>query len=105
MTTAEYVDCQSLPPGSLVDVETKNRHYRIECLGGHEARISGHPEICPEPTPVKLQGSSDKQGVLEPGLISPGRYLQFLTPDRRPVKTSRVLKVRVQIAERPVSIH
>jgi hypothetical protein len=97
MTTAEYVDCQSLPAGSVVDVETKNRSYHIECLGGHEARISGHPEICPEPTPIKLQGSSDKQGILEPGLISPGRYLQFLTPDRRPVKTSRVLKVRVQV--------
>lgn len=105
MTTAEYVDCQSLPAGSLLDIETKNRHYRIECLGGPDARISGHPEICPEPIPVKLQGSSDKQGVLEPGLISPGRYLQFVTADDRPVKTSRVLKVRVQVAGRSYSIH
>jgi len=95
MTTAEYVDCQSLQPGSLLDIETRNRHYLIECLGGHEVRISGHPVICPEPTPVKLQGSSDRAGVLEPGLISAGRYLQFLTADRRPVRTSRVLKVRI----------
>src|SRR3954453_6022381 len=93
MTTAEYVDCQSLQPGSLLDIETRNRHYLIECLGGGEVRISGHPVICPEPTPVKLQGSSDRAGVLDPRLITPGRSLQFLPPHRRPVPPSRVLKV------------
>jgi hypothetical protein len=105
MTTAEYVDCQSLPPGSLVDVETKNRTYHIEYLGGNHARISGHPEICPKPVSVKLQGSSDKQGVLEPDLIRSGRYLQFLTSERRPVKTSRVQKVRVHRPTTSSTIH
>lgn len=100
ITTAEYVLCPNLPPGSVVDVETKNRRYRIEWVGGHGARMSGHLEICPEPIPVKLQGSSDEQGVLEPGLIRAGRYFQFLT-DRRPVKTSSVVKLRVPFA----SIH
>jgi hypothetical protein len=105
MTTSEIVDCKSLPPGSLLDVETKNRPYQIEFLGGHDILISGHPDLCPTPVTVKLRGSSDKKGVLEPDLISCGRHLQFLMDDHRPVTTSRVLKVRVQRAAPASSIH
>ncbi len=38
--------CRLQEPGAWLrhDVETKSRHYRIECLGGHAIRISGHPE-------------------------------------------------------------
>jgi hypothetical protein len=43
MTSTELVDCKSLAQGSLIDVETKSRHYWIECLGGNAIRISGHP--------------------------------------------------------------
>jgi hypothetical protein len=96
MTSAEFVDCQSLPPGSVLEVDTKNRHYHIECLGGASIRISGHPQICPTPVPGRLRGSSDKAGGLEPGLIGRGRYLQFMLEDRRPVTTSRVVRLRVQ---------
>jgi hypothetical protein len=54
MTSVELVNCAGLAPGSLVDVETKNRHYRIECLGGSAMRISGHPEYCPSPVPGRV---------------------------------------------------
>ena len=101
MTSAELVDCEGLPPGSLLEVETKNRQYRIECLGGIFIRISGHPEYCPTPVSCQLQGSSDKRGTLEPGLIGRGKYMRFLLDDRRPVTTSRVIRVRVQ---RPTNI-
>ena len=40
MTSAELVDCNSLAPGSRIDVETKSRHYQIECLGGNALPIS-----------------------------------------------------------------
>jgi len=96
MTSVELVDCMSLPPGSLLDVETRNRHYRIECLGGGAIRISGHPEYCPSPVPARLQGSTGKEGLLDPGLIGRGRHLQFLVDERRPVTTSRVVRLRVQ---------
>ena len=43
----EGVDLKNLSLGSLIDVETKSRHYQIECLGGNAIRISGHPEYCP----------------------------------------------------------
>jgi hypothetical protein len=87
MVSAELVDCAGLAPGSLVDVETKNRHYRIECLGGSAMRISGHPDYCPTPVPAR---------VLESGVIERGRHLHLLLDDRRPVTTSRVVRVRVQ---------
>jgi hypothetical protein len=95
MTSTEFVDCKNLARGSLIDVETKSRHYRIECLGGNAIRISGHPEYCPEPVPAQLHGSLDKEGVLELGLIGRGMRLMFLLNERRPVTTSRVLRVQV----------
>src|SRR5216684_3762242 len=95
MTSAELVDCRSLARGSLIDVETKSRHYQIECLGGNSIRISGHPEYCPDPVPAKLQGSVDKEGMFEVGLIGRGRRMMFLVDEYRPVTTSRVLSVHV----------
>src|ERR1700681_3337728 len=95
MTSAEFVDCQHLMRGSLIDVETKSRHYQIECLGGNAIRISGHPEYCPAPVPAQLHGSVDKEGVLELGLIGRGKRMIFLVDEHRPVTTSRVLRVRV----------
>jgi hypothetical protein len=93
MTSTEYVDFTNLACGVRIDVETKNRHYQIECLGGSAILISGHPDYCPVPMSGHLQGSSDKTGVLEPGLIGRGKYLRFLLDDRRPVTTSRDLSV------------
>jgi hypothetical protein len=95
MTSAELVDCKSLARGSLIDVETKSRHYQIECLGGNAIRISGHPEYCPDPVPAQLHGSVDREGILELGLIGRGMRLMFLLDEHHPVTTSRVLSVHV----------
>jgi hypothetical protein len=95
MTSAELVDCSNLVPGSLIDVETKSRHYRIECLGGNAIRISGHPEYCPDPVPAQLHGSVNKEGDLELGLIGRGMRLKFFLNERLPITTSKVLHVHV----------
>src|SRR5262245_43494447 len=95
MRTMQFVNFVSLPKGAQVDVETKNRLYHIEYLGGDNIRISGHPDYCPAPVKGHLLGSSDKAGSLEPGLIETGRYLRFVLEDERPVQTSRVTKLRV----------
>jgi hypothetical protein len=92
----EGVDLKSLRLGSLIDVETKSRHYQIECLGGDAIRISGHPEYCPEPVSAHMQGSKDNEGELEWGFIEPGRRLVFFLNNHRPVTTSRVISVHVQ---------
>ena len=80
----EGVDLKNLRPGSLIDVETKSRHYLIECLGGDAIRISGHPEYCPEPVRARLEG-----------VIERGRHLKFLLNDYRPVTTSRIVSLHV----------
>ena len=97
MTTLSgaIVDVSSLQPGSLLDVETKSRHYLIECLGGNQVRISGHPEYCPDPVPARIHGSVDKEGVLEYGLLERGMRMLFFLNDDRPVTTSKILKVRM----------
>jgi len=92
------VDLSSLRPGSLIDVETRSRHYRIECLGGDAIRISGHPEYCPNPVPAHLQGAIDKEGELEFGFIEPGMRMRFFL-NNRPVITSKVLHVHVDQPE------
>jgi hypothetical protein len=81
--------------GSLIDVETKSRHYRIECLGGYAIRISGHPDYCPDPVPAQLHGSVTREGTLELGLIGRGMRLIFLLNKSQPITTSRVLHVHV----------
>src|SRR5215472_12837461 len=88
MTSAELVDCNSLAPGSRIEVETKSRHYQIECLGGNAIHICGHPEHCPNPVSARLPGSLDKEGVLEFGLIERGMRFIFLLNDDRPVTTT-----------------
>jgi len=95
MTSVEIVDCTGLASGSVIDVETKSRHYRIECLGGNAISISGHPEYCPEPVPARLHGSVDQQGALEFGVIGRGMRLRFLVDERHPVTTTRVVRLRV----------
>jgi hypothetical protein len=89
------VDLKSLRAGSLIEVETKSRRYRIEFLGGHAIRISGHPEYCPNPELAQLLGSIDNEGVVEMDLIEPGMRLIFVLDNRRPVTTSRVLTVHM----------
>jgi hypothetical protein len=95
MTSAELIDCRSLVRGSLIEVETKSRRYHIECLGGNEIRISGHPEYCPDPVPAQLHGSVNEEGRVELGLIGRGMRLIFLLNECLPVTTSTVLHVQV----------
>jgi hypothetical protein len=95
--SAELLDLNNLGPSASIDVETKSRHYKIECLDGNAIRISGHPEYCPEPVPAWLHGSIDREGVLEFGMIGRGMRLVFLLDEpRRPVTTSKVLHVHVR---------
>ena len=100
MLSAETLDCKSLAPGSLIDVETKSRHYRIECLGGNSIRVSGHPDYCPDPVNASLQGSVDQDGYLETGSIACGMRMIFLLDDVHPITTSRVLHVRIEQPDR-----
>jgi hypothetical protein len=96
MTSAKRVDCASLPRGSLLYVQTKNRHYWIQCLGGTAIRIAGHPEYCPTPAVGR---------VFELGLVERGKRFRFLLHDYRPITTSHVVRVGVQQPRHSTSIH
>jgi hypothetical protein len=93
MKSTELLDCKSLEPGSLIDVETTSRHYRIECLGGSTIRISGHPRFCPTPVVAHLEGSVTSEGTIEDGIIEPGMRLVCLLEDHVPLTTSKILHV------------
>ncbi len=92
------VNLTSLPLGSVVDVATKNRHYRIERLGGNSIRISGHPDHCPQPVLAQLRGAVDEEGLLILGAIVCGMRLTFLLNDHRAVATSKVVSLQVEQA-------
>jgi hypothetical protein len=91
----EGVDLGSLDEGSVIDIETKNRHYRLEYLGRSEGLISGHPRYCPSPVLVKLEGSTNHDTV-KSGFIGRGMHLWFRRiDDQMPVTTSEVTDIRL----------
>ena len=55
---------KNLEQGSVIDVKTKSRHYRIEYMGGDEVLVSGHPDICSTPVPAHLRGSLGRGGMV-----------------------------------------
>ena len=109
MTTApetqEGMYLSKLDPGSVLDVQTSHRHYRIEFLGGEEVRISGHPSYCPQPVRAQLQGSTSETGDFEAGFVGRGMHLIFRRlNDRNAVVTSTVKNVRVENERVPIPI-
>ena len=101
----EGVDFKTLAPGCVVDVETKSRHYLIECLGGNAMRISGHPQYCPDPVKAELQGSVDLAGEVETGCIRPGKHMAFMLDEHIPMTTSKVLSVHVDQPDSSKFVH
>lgn len=89
------VNLKSLTPGSLIDIETKSRHYRIEYPGGDTIRISGHPDHCPRPVSAQLKGSINEHGVLELGLIKRGMRIMLRLNEHLSITTSTVVSVHV----------
>jgi hypothetical protein len=92
-TCTELVDLNRMEPGSVVDVETRNHHYKIECVGGNKIRISGHPQYCPIPVTAQLEGALNRKGLLDAVFIESGKRLLFVVEERIPVRTSEVVHV------------
>jgi hypothetical protein len=88
------VHLHDLPPGTLLEVQTQNRFYRILYQGWDQALISGHPVFCPEPVPVTIHGSTWGGSMLKSRYIGRGMRLEFGHPDFEPIRTSVILDVR-----------
>lgn len=85
----------TLPPSTVLQIETQNHRYTAVLLGGSEALLSGHPEFCPEPVQVAIAGSTWGGTMLKTRYIGRGMHLEFCHPDyRTPIVTSRIQEIR-----------
>ncbi len=88
-----------LPHESTLEGETQNRSYTIVHYGKGEALICGHPEFCPEPVLVKIEGSNWGGSMLKPSFVGRGMHLEFRHPDyEQPIITSRILEIRQRVS-------
>jgi hypothetical protein len=88
-----------LPDESTLEVETQNRSYTIVHRGAGAALISGHPQYCPEPVLVKIEGSNWGGSMLKPSYVGRGMHLEFRHPEyEQPIITSRILEIRQRAA-------
>ncbi len=85
---------RDLPQGAVLSIETENRFYTLVVLGEETALISGHPEFCPDPELVHIQGSTWGGSMLKTRFIGRGMHLEFDHPKHRTVVTSRIVDIR-----------
>jgi hypothetical protein len=89
---------RDLANGSVVEIETQHRHYRLEKDDDTHVRISGHPTFCPTPTEVKVEGSfaAWPETIPKPGFIGRGMYLAFKRPGiPEVITTSRIREIHL----------
>lgn len=80
--------------GTVLEVETQNRFYRIQHHGNGQVIISGHPQFCPQPVLVDLHGSTWGGSMLKVGFVGRGMHLEFRHPHHGVIHTSRIEEVR-----------
>ncbi len=88
------VHLRDLPPGTVLEVRTQNRSYRIVHRGCGEAWISGHPEFCPQPVLVQIHGSTWGGSMIKESYIGRGMRLEFRHPSSPPITTSCIVDIR-----------
>ena len=88
------VSLEELPVGAVLELETKNRTYRVENCGNHRVMMSGHPKFCPQPVAVKLHGSTWGRSMIKLHYIGRGMHLEFRHPTFGIVRTSRIREIR-----------
>jgi hypothetical protein len=83
-----------LSPGTVIEVQTRNRAYTLQYQGSGQALISGHPVFCPEPVLVDIHGSTWGGSMLKARFIGRGMCLEFGHPAYQPITTSVIVDVR-----------
>jgi hypothetical protein len=90
-----------LPEGAVLEVETQHHGYTIVIGGRGGDLISGHPKYCPDPVPVRIEGSTWGGSMLKVRFIGRGMRLEFRHPVFRTIITSRIVDIRA--SEQPAS--
>jgi hypothetical protein len=66
----------------------------VRCADGEEL-ISGHPEFCPRPVRVRVQGSTWGGSMLKLRFVGRGMHLEFRHPEYpTPIITSPIVEIR-----------
>jgi hypothetical protein len=87
-----YLD--DLSEGEVLEVETQNHWYTIVIRRRGEELISGHPQYCPDPVPVRIEGSTWGGSMLKVRFVGRGMHLEFQHPTYRRIMTSRIVDIR-----------
>ncbi|MFN0172474.1 MAG: hypothetical protein ACKV22_39225 [Bryobacteraceae bacterium] len=88
------VHMKDLPPGSVISIQTRNHLYNMVVLGVETALLSGHPEYCPDPTEVRIHGSTWGGSMIKTEFLGRGMCLEFEHPVYRTILTTRILEIR-----------
>ena len=88
---------RDLPLEGLLEVATQNRWYTLVIQADGQALISGHPEFCPEPVLVSINGSTWGGSMIKNGFVGRGMHLEYRHPDYQgPILTTRIVDIRVR---------
>jgi hypothetical protein len=87
-----YLD--ELSEGAVLEVETQHHGYTIVIRGRGRDLISGHPKYCPDPVPVRIEGSTWGGSMLKLRFIGRGMHLEFRHPIYQRIVTSRIAAIR-----------
>jgi hypothetical protein len=87
---------KDLPEESTLEIETRNRYYRLVLQSDGQAFISGHPEFCPEPVLVRIHGSNWGGSMIKSAYLGRGMHLEYRHPRfKGVVVTSEIRDIRV----------
>jgi hypothetical protein len=87
---------RDLPEQAKLEVVTRNRGYRLVIQADGSALISGHPEFCPEPVLVRINGCNWGGSMLKTAYLGRGMHLEFRHPDYQgPIVTSPIVDIRL----------
>ena len=89
-----YLD--NLSDGEALEVETENRWYTIVVGRCGKDLIWGHPQYCPEPVAVWIEGSTWGGSMLKMRFVGRGMRLEFQHPTYRRIVTSRIVEIRAR---------
>lgn len=85
---------RDLPEDAELKVVTQNRGYTLVVRRDGSALISGHPEYCPEPVLVRINGSNWGGSMLKAAYLGRGMHLEFRHPNYKgPIVTSRIVDI------------
>jgi hypothetical protein len=91
------VHLRDLPPSSVLSIQTRNRVYTMVVLGDDTVLISGHPDFCPEPAQVRVNGSTWGGSMIKTKFVGRGMHLEFEHPVHRTIITSRIIDIQAQV--------